>query len=288
MALRCSRFFVNFLPTNQPTTMSNITFQNLLDVLHNTADHLKDAAGEDKIISRKDLREKLQELSGGEQAFLDVFFQFLKELEESDRGRVTTSDVDRGVEMIKEHLLPHYELSPDDLSAGEAEDMSDALPMGLALGVQLKRTAEEENNLSSEEIFNLLNELTPDLFFDYLGSEASEPIEAVQVEVDIRSLTPETFAKALNLDANDPKDKIERFVDAEPFFLVFVEQHAQFGLEEQAAAIAGLMQDQLEQNKIVVLGEDYNPNVPPDHPVYVVGVAEDGQLVGFKSKVIWT
>ena len=37
---------------------------------------------------------------------------------------------------------------------------------------------------------------------------------------------------------------------------------------------------------VVIFGEDGNS--PPQHPVYWVGLAEDGSIVGLKSVVIWT
>jgi hypothetical protein len=37
-----------------------------------------------------------------------------------------------------------------------------------------------------------------------------------------------------------------------------------------------------------VLGQDNHLALGSQHPAYVLGVARDGNLAGFRSKVIWT
>ena len=138
------------------------------------------------------------------------------------------------------------------------------------------------------ELFNQIKTLSTDLFFDDLGSESSEAIEAVHIPANIIDLTPESFAQALQLNADNPQDFITRFLPAERILTRFSNQFYRADLNEKALQMVQLMQVNLQQHTLIVLGKDYDENVGAEHPVYVVGVADDGSLVGFKSKVIWT
>jgi hypothetical protein len=113
------------------------------------------------------------------------------------------------------------------------------------------------------------------------------PIEAVHIPSNLTVLSETTFAAALGLEQNKPEEVIARYREAQTFFPIFVRQHMDFGLDIQAQAIVDLMVKNLRQHILVVQGED-NSSIGAEHPVYVVGLADDGSLVGFKSIVIWT
>lgn len=111
---------------------------------------------------------------------------------------------------------------------------------------------------------------------------------ATFLEHPASTLSPDSFTTALGVDPTTPKGKVERFESADMVLLTFVEQHAQFGLFDRAQTLVALMQAQLSSLKVIVLGEDNHPDLDSNHPVYVLGIGQSGDLAGFKSVVIWT
>ena len=142
--------------------------------------------------------------------------------------------------------------------------------------------------LSSNDVAALIANNTVDLFFDDFGSESSQPVEAFFQEAQIETLDEATFRQVLNLPIDDPQYKITQFLSAEEVLAYFEEIHRPLEFGKKAAFIVELMQQNLTQISVVVLGEDYHEEVPPEHFVYVVGVGKEGCLAGFKSQVIWT
>lgn len=267
--------------------MARLTVQDLIHAIEKAAEDLLAAAGDDGMVSKEDIRKKLQEQQGVQRGLLEAFYDFLRD-EDQAYMRVTRAVVKDGLAFVKEKIIPEFEIAPGGLSEAETNAMLTFGEEEALLGSRLKQAAQGESYLSSKDIFEQIKQNTSELFFDYQGSEGSEPIEAILIPAKVLNLTEETFAEALNLDQSNPLEFIERFVSAEPFFPVFISQHYQFELADKATAIADLMRNNLRQNSIFVIGKDYDRNVPPQHPAYIIGVADDGNLVGFKSQVIWT
>lgn len=59
-----------------------------------------------------------------------------------------------------------------------------------------------------------------------------------------------------------------------------------YDVRKYAGEVTRYMTRYLRDLIVVIFGEDGNS--PPQHPVYWVGLAEDGSIVGLKSVVIWT
>lgn len=265
--------------------MSRLTVQNLLDTIQQAAEDLRAAAGADGQLSRQDFNRIIEDKTGTERALLEAFYRFLREEDQSNM-RITRAILEKGVKFVQDKIIAQFELAPGGLSLEENNAIKKLGEDTLPLAFQLKRAAKGSTYLSAMEIFEKIKQLTPELFFDDLGSEGSEAIEAVHIPANIVDLTEASFAKALKLDIENPDEAIARFVPAEPHFTKFISQHYPFELDAKAIQIVNVMKENLRQNSVIVIGED---NVaPPEHPVYVVGVADDGSLVGFKSKVIWT
>jgi len=269
-------------------SMARLIVQDLINAIENAAEELLAAGGSDGMVSKADIRKKLGEQQGVQRAILEAFYDFLKE-EDQPYMRITRAVIEKGTAFVKEKLIPQFEITPGGLSEAEVKAMSKLGAAALALGSHLKQAAQDQHTRSAQEIFKEIAQHTQDLYFDYQGSESAQPIEAVLIPAGISELTKETFADAMNLNQNDPLEFIQRFIPAEPFFPVFIDQHASSAaLARKATAIVELMRNNLRQHSIFILGKDYDPTVPPQHPVYIVGLAEDGKLVGFKSQVIWT
>ncbi len=133
-----------------------------------------------------------------------------------------------------------------------------------------------------------IQELTKDLFFDDMGSEGSEPVEAFYAEAGLKELTPATFSSFLELQEADPADEIAHFETATAVLETFVNYHQPFGLAEQAYQLVELLETHLKDLHIIILGAPNHPDVPSKHITYVLGLGSDGDLAGFTTRVIWT
>ncbi len=262
---------------------------NLVTAIEQAASHLEKAAGSDGILSRREYRRKLAELNGNQQALVDQFYRFLCEREPNSTQRITNRDIQKGISDVKEKVINQFEIDCSELSNTEIDGLSDMGTAALTLAIQLKQSAQEgTSDLTGEEVAELIQPHVQNLFFDYLASEGSQPIEPISFPGQIVNFDEASFAKALSLDPNNPHHVIERFVAAESFFPTFIEQHRVFEQEKHAVAIVSIMKTHLRQPMIIIMGQDNDPEVGAEHPVYVVGVATDGSLAGFQSIVIWT
>jgi Nuclease A inhibitor-like protein len=256
--------------------------------LNEAAKHLMRAAGQDERLSPREFRNKLTTLSGEMRDLTEILYKFVVEIDKQGANHITETDIENAVARIKKEIFPHYvieEIVLDD--DGQGEIMSIAPKSGLDLALQLYQTARAAQVLRASEVFEFIQSYTEDLIFDAFGSEGSAGIEAFRLDTNLTALTKETFATALGLDQQNPKEVVERFQDAGSFLPLFARKQLDFELEEQAQALIEIMEENLRQIAVAIIGAD-DYSVDAKHPVYVVGLAGDGSLVGFKSVVIWT
>jgi len=265
-----------------------LTLLDLQNALNRIRQQLLIAAGKDGMVSKNDLRQVMDEAATEtERLFYRVFYNFIKDLENRPNMRVTEEVIDQGIQFIEERLFPHFELT-SQFSEKAAQQLHAAHPQGYSLSVQLQRLASQMILPSTRMIAERIAQLTDGLIFDDFGSEADQPIKSFYLEADLQELTPKTFVTAMGLDPEDPKNAVARFVDAEEAFWLFIDLQRFTKKITEAQQIVDLMRTSLVRNSVIILGEDYNPEVPPQHPVYVIGLGSDGDLAGFESQVIWT
>jgi hypothetical protein len=268
--------------------MTNTSIQLIDAALQEAAKHLMRAAGQDEKLTTREFRQKLNSLSGEMRDLTEALYLFVVEIDKQGVNNITEKDIESAVLRIKSDIFPKYVVSEHVMSETDQNKVQEMAPKtGVNLALQLYQTARAAQVIPAAQVFVQIQGLTKDLFFDYLGSEASMPIEAVHIPSNLTVLSETTFAQVLGLDQSKPNEVIARYREAQTFFPIFVRQHLDFGLDTQAQAIVDLMVNNLRQHIIVVQGED-NSSVGAEHPVYVVGLAGDGSLVGFKSTVIWT
>ncbi len=134
-----------------------------------------------------------------------------------------------------------------------------------------------------------IRELVEGLWFDYWSSEGDEPIKAFHRGAELGSLSRECFAAALKLDLDDPADQIERWTRSlTGLFENLIERNGGDPVQGQKAReLVALICEELRDLTGVLIGRDLSRPLGR-HPVYVVGLAPDGDIVGFQSHVIWT
>lgn len=268
--------------------MALINIQALANTLEDTRKTLLEATNGDGIVSRNDFNRLLEETQDPlKKRFLELFYRFIIKLEDRSGVRVTEAVIDKGIAFVQEQIMPHFEIKElfsETTNQAIAQTHESAFP----LAMELIRYTADNAQLNPKQVSEKIEPLTEGLYFDDYGSEAAIGIQAFFVEHPATTLTPESFAQAMGLDPNTPKGKIERFDPADRVLLTFVEQHIGTGRANQAKTIVDLMKDNLTQLTIIVVGQDNHPDLESNHPVYVVGIGEEGDLAGFDSFVVWT
>ncbi len=268
--------------------MALITVNDLRNTLEDTRATLLSATSGDGMVSRDDLKRLLQQTEDPlQRRFLEIFYGFLIKLENRPRMRVTEEVIDRGILFIQEQIIPNFEIKTSFTLRTDqqiAQIHESAFPMAM----ELIRITADRTTLAPREVSQQIAPLTEGLLFDDYGSEAGIAIEPFFLVHPAPALTSDSFTQALGVDPNTPKGAVARFESADRVLLTFVEQHVRSGLADRARHIVELMQANLSSHQIIILGIDNHPDLESNHPVYVVGIGQNGNLAGFKSTVIWT
>lgn len=268
--------------------MAVITISDLQNTLAETRSTLLTASNGDGIVSRADLMRLLEQTNDPlRKRFLELFYSFLIKLENRPRMRVTETVIDSGIDFIQAQIIPHLEIK-ETFTKPTNEKIAQTHPSAFPLTMELLRLTADRASLSPFAVSERIAELTTGLFFDDYGSEASMPVESFFLEHPDMPLSPTSFVQAMGLDPNTPKGKVERFKSADDALLTFVELHVRFGLADRARTIVELMQTHLSDLTLIIVGEDNHPDLESNHPVFIVGAGENGNLAGFQSVVIWT
>lgn len=268
--------------------MALIRFIDLIKTLEKTRTTLLAASNGDGMVSRLDLKNLVEQTEDPfEQRFLELFYGFLIKLEDRPRMRVTKDVIDRGINFIQEQIIPNFEIS-EDFSLSTNQKISQTHPAAFPIAMELLRLTSSQSIPSPQEISEQIAPMTEGLYFDDYGSEAAIGIEAFYLAHPDEPLSPQSFVAALDLDPETPKGKVARFEPADQVLLTFMEQHVHTGLADRARTLVELMLANLEEISIIILGEDNHPDLESNHPVYVIGQGDNGDLAGFSSVVVWT
>ena len=97
--------------------MARLAKQKVHAALEKAAANILDAAGDDPIVSRKDIRQKLKTLAGVEQQLTSVFYRFMDRRDAKPGARITKKDIDETLAYAKERLVDAYDEPFADSSA---------------------------------------------------------------------------------------------------------------------------------------------------------------------------
>ncbi len=268
---------------------TSISLQQILDTLDEAAEIIVSAAGEDGIISRRDIREKLFSLEGFQQSLVDSLYRYVDRLDETPGARVTYKDIKRVIAYIKEEIITQFDIDPSRLSFQEEERISSQGPLAVQLAQNLKRTAETRDDSGTASLIEQLGALSKGLLFDDYGSESSEPFQTFFREANLLRLTERDFVMAMGLDPSRPSEDIAVFEPALDYFkrLIGLTQTVDPEYIENAITLVNLMQRALRSIHVIIQGLDQD-GVDPVHPVFVVGLDRENNIVGLISSVVWT
>lgn len=265
--------------------MARISKADVHAALERVARNLKNAGGLDGIVSRKDARDALRSLEGTEQALTDVFYRFILARDAACPPRITRDDVDAVVAYAKTHVIDRYDLNHNGLSNAEIAAMSTTGRLAVALARRLKAAAAGPHG--GEVLAKRISALIKGLSLDDFASESAQDLRVVHVKAGLSHLTGNTLRAALGRTADRPQNVIARY---EPATAAFFERFLDAQPDEarsRGGKLVKILRESLRETTIIIFGRD-DPELDPVHPVYVVGIAVDGDLVGFQSAVVWT
>lgn len=267
--------------------MALITINDLEQTLETTCTTLLLAADGDGIVSRNDFQQLLEQTEDAmEKAFLEHFYTFLIQLENRSNVRVTQEVIDKGIAFIKGEIMPNFEVKLQ-FTQKTNQRIADINTLAFPMTEELLKITNYRQTLSPKEVSEAIGAYSDGLFFDDLGSEAAIPIAPFFLEHSSSDLSPNSFVEALGLHPEEPKGIVSRFESADFILQRFIDKHDE-ALQSKARAVVELMEENLSQLTVIVLGEEFTPVYESNHPVYVVGIGQNENLAGFDSRVIWT
>lgn len=103
--------------------MPNISRSAIHQVLDRAARTITSASGADGRASRKDIANKLKELTGDEKALVDTFYKFVDHRDAVPGAAITRADVSAALKDAKAKLVDVYDLDKNGLSPDERAKM---------------------------------------------------------------------------------------------------------------------------------------------------------------------
>ncbi len=106
--------------------MARIAKADVNQALQLAAQTIISAGGDDKRVSRDDLKKALatDRVPRNQRALVDIFFKFIDNRDFKKGAQVTAKDVDRAVAYAREHMVNNYDLNNNGLSKDEIAKMS--------------------------------------------------------------------------------------------------------------------------------------------------------------------
>lgn len=268
--------------------MARLAKQKVHAAFEKAAQNILDAAGGDPVVSRKDIRNKLKELTGVEQQLTSIFYRLIDHRDAKPGARVTKADVDSTLAYAKEKLVDAYDENNNGLSAAEIAKMS----LTARLAVQYAKMQDETGGETptTEQLFQKLEELGNGLYFPAWANEGDAYFSTFKKEANLQSLSQESFSSALGLDDSKPAEQIELWHQGRSEYdWIFenYENYDQLADLETFKTLHKYMEQNLTHLTHVVVGLD-GYGTDSEYPVYFVGLTPTGYIMGFQTSTVWT
>ncbi len=270
--------------------MARLSKQHVHAALDRAAKNILDARGDDPFVSRKDIRLKLNTLSGVEQQLTSIFYRFMDHRDHKPGARITEADVTSTLAYAKEKLIDKYDVNNNGLSKAEIAEMSltARLAVRLARMMQEEQASNEDN--STKKILAGLTALGEGLYFPAWANEADAFLQVFHREAKLDRLTRESFRDTLGLSPVDRAEAVYFFQQGVEELAWIFENYEDFEAEADAdkfQTLLDFMIANLRDITHIIVGED-GLRSDSEYPVYLVGIAPDGDLVGFETTTVWT
>lgn len=264
----------------QSYNQMSVSISKLLTKLREAIDILKNASGEDHVVSEHDLRNLLNTVEGKEKALFFRIFKLAQE-QEASGGRVTHKDLDNLETMILEQIFPSFRLASGDLSTAAADELSKIKLENMLLAKAWKAYSEETVITTAAELANILQEKVKGLHFNH-QYKLQANIKVKYELANLKELTVESFLQTLadtGKQEYEGKQFYSRYLRSasspDQFFIDFVEVQ---NIENKARAkeVRELMQNNL-RNMLLIQFDEVVQGQVSDY--YLLGIAKDGNLV---------
>lgn len=272
--------------------MARLAKQHVYAALEKAAQNILAARGDDPFVSRKDIRLKLQELSGVEQQLTSIFYRFMDHRDHKPGARITQTDVDSTLAYAKKKLIDKYDVNNNGLSQEEIREMSLTARLAVRLAKMMQEEEEEiaEESGETKKILATLKTLGEGLYFPAWANESDAFLATFHAAANLERLSPETFAATLGLSPVDPAEAVYFFQQGvEELWWIF-DNYADFETEtypEQFQTLLDFMVSNLKDITHIIVGRDGQRD-SSQYPVYLVGLTPDGDIVGFETYTVWT
>ncbi|MCI4671851.1 MAG: nuclease A inhibitor family protein [Bacteroidia bacterium] len=269
--------------------MARLSKQKVHAALDKAAQNILNAAGNDPIVSRKDIRAKLMELEGVEEELTRTFYRLIDHRDAKPGARITQKDIDDTLAYAKEKLVDAYDFNNNGLSKTEISKMSLTARLAVRFAKLLDQQASTDS-MSTEEIAKGLFELGNDLYFPAWANEADAYLTLFQKEAKLKELTPESFSSALGLDSSKKEESIQFWHQGRSEYEWIFENYENYEQFEELESFKTLhifMEKHLTHITHVIVGLDGSLR-SSEYPVYFVGLSPEGDILGFETITIWT
>ena len=143
------------------------------------------------------------------------------------------------------------------------------------------------DTLTAAEAVRLLSILSGELLLTGEFSSVSDAgFEVVHLTGEFSDTSDETIRAALQLESSNPNHTISRRFKAPALMSRISDYHFEAEYAQQESASVALLLLRLRELRGFILGED-SFTTDPNHPVYILGLSCDGELVGLRSSVCW-
>jgi hypothetical protein len=261
--------------------MTTLATSEVHAAVERAAAHLLNAAGPDGVVSRKDIRDKLNTLEGSERELVDTLYRFIHSRESKPSARMTKRDIDTALAHVRTEIIERFDLDKNGLSEDEVSRMSE-------LGITLARTLKEVSGPTGESLFQEVGKLSKGLFFDCCyGTEGEVSIKPFHASAKLPHLTQDTFRATLGLTAA-PEHEVTKFESGDRALQAILKTHGDSPEQEQAETLVQFMKTHLREIHAAIVGKDDGYDTQWEILVYIVGLDAKGNIVGLKTGVVWT
>jgi hypothetical protein len=285
--ITCKSYLCHIIQLNT-VLMARLAKSKVHAALEKAAQNILEAAGDDPVVSRKDIRKKLKELEWPEKQLTSIFYRFIDHRDYKPGARITQKDIEETLAYSKEKLVDAYDVNNNGLSAAEIEKMSLTARLAVQYAILKDQTTTLET--TTDNLYNSLTELGEGLYFPAWANEADAYLSIFRKDADLQELTQENFSAALGLDSSNPVEAIQFWHQGrQNYEWIFenYENYDQLADMESFKTLNNFMTQYLTHITHIVVGIDgYSPT--SEYPVYFVGLTPEGDILGFQTSTVWT
>jgi hypothetical protein len=268
--------------------MTRISHNTPLKGFDHVASLMKEHAGRDGVLSRKDAQELVKSLRsegrGTEALAADNLFKMLDKRDSGFSGaRVTGRDLNSVKTFVKDKMLENRDVNNDGYSRAEIAKMSETGKALVEIGKMLEAGIIGGTAGDARSVARNLEKVAKNITFEgFAGNEGGDHYKAVSFDLPKSvALTGSAVHKALGLD---PSIKLGRSSDYDVWEMV--DYHLEDATGDFKKGYTELKKALKELSDVKMFVDSNEANV--EGKVFIVGRLKDGSVAGLETTRIWT